>query len=95
MNIGQAVKQVRKTKGMTQVTFCKKLGITQTYLSQVESGAKANPSMALLNKVSKISNVPLSVIMWLSVEEKDIAKDKRKIFVSLKPSIDNLIKEIL
>lgn len=36
--MGERIKEERRAKGISQVTFAKKLGITQTHLSNLETG---------------------------------------------------------
>lgn len=36
--MGERIKEERRSKGISQVTFAKKLGITQTHLSNLETG---------------------------------------------------------
>lgn len=75
MNIGLALKDVRKAKGVKQYIAATGIGITQTYLSQIESGDKT-PSVEVIEKVSGYYGVPIAVMLWGSIEESDIAEEK-------------------
>ena len=92
-NIGESIKKARRIKGFTQVYIAKKAGITQTYLSQIESGSKDNPSKEILQKISDAIGIPVPVFLFMSMENKDCDPSKRKDFKSIKPSVDALIKE--
>ena len=94
MNIGSALKEIRKKKGLRQFQVCKKAKITQTYLSQLETGAK-NGSVQVLERLSKIYGVPVSFIYVLGTEEKDIATNKLHLFRTLSPVIKSLIDEYI
>jgi len=94
MNSGAAFKRIRFEKKLTQTFVAEKTGITQTYLSQIETGAKV-PSQDMVNRLCKLYEIPNIVLTWLSTEEKDIKKNKRDIFNSLKPSMDSLILSFL
>jgi len=96
MDIGKAIKKLRKelTPKLTQHEYAKIIGITQAYLSQVETGKK-KPSIEVLEKISKDSNTPLPIMFWFAIDETDISEDKQEYFKLLKPSIDKMIESIL
>lgn len=94
MNIGQSVKKLRKERDLRQGQLAESIGITQTYLSQIESGKKtANTSV--LVKISEYFEIPLPIIFWFAIEEKDVAKSKQAAFRTLKPTIDQMITSII
>lgn len=45
--IGQSLREIRKQTGKTQIEVCSKADITQTFLSQLESGNRC-PSLNML-----------------------------------------------
>lgn len=94
MNIGIAIRTIRKerTQQLNQSEFAKLIGITQTYLSQIETGAKT-PTISVLEKISKEFEIPLPIIFWLGINEEDIAEQKREYFRFLKPTVDAMINE--
>lgn len=77
---------------ITQMEFAKTIGITQTYLSQIEGGVKT-PKIIVLEKISKQFDIPLPIIFWMGIEESDIRKSKRKSYNFLKPKVDKMINE--
>jgi XRE family transcriptional regulator, regulator of sulfur utilization len=92
MNIGTAIRNIRKerTPQLNQSEFAKLIGITQTYLSQIETGAKT-PNISVLETISKEFEIPLPIIFWLSIEEGDVAEHRREYFRFLKPTVDSMI----
>jgi transcriptional regulator with XRE-family HTH domain len=92
MNVGQAIRNIRKerTPQLNQSEFAKLIGITQTYLSQIETGAKT-PNISVLETISKEFEIPLPIIFWMSIEENDVAEDRREYFRFLKPTVDSMI----
>lgn len=90
MNLGKAVKDLRKIRGLTQCNFCEKIGITQSYLSQVENGVK-EPSIDVLKKIADALDTPIPVLFWFTLSEEDVDDNKREVFKLLKPSVDSLI----
>jgi transcriptional regulator with XRE-family HTH domain len=93
MDIGRSIKQLRKHHCISQLDFAKHVGISQTFLSLVESG-KRDCSIHFLESIAKGLDIPLPVLFWFSIEAKDIPDDKKEHFEFLKPSIDALIKSI-
>lgn len=93
MNIGQALLKARKDNGFRQKQVCNKVGISQTYLSQIETGRKI-PSIDVINVLTEEYGLPFPIMMWNTLTEKDVRKAKLYIFRKLKPTIDNLIADI-
>lgn len=50
--LGDKIKKLRNDKGMSQAEFAKAIGISRSYLSEIENGKK-NPATATLNKIIK------------------------------------------
>ena len=93
MNIGQAIRTLRKTELMNQEEFASSIGITQSYLSLIEKGHK-KPSLEVLQQMADILNTPLPVLFWFGIERDDVDEKKQYAYDTLKPSIDNLINEL-
>lgn len=93
MDLGITIKELRKQKGITQSLLAEKSGITQTYLSQIESNDK-EPNLSTLRVISEKLDVPLPIIFFLSLDEKDIKPDKFLAYTHLAPSIKAMIKEL-
>jgi|WetSurMetagenome_2_1015567.scaffolds.fasta_scaffold63912_6 XRE family transcriptional regulator, regulator of sulfur utilization len=95
MNIGKAIKEVRKQyTDLNQKEFSDKIGITQAYLSQIENNKK-KPSTDLLLKISDITKIPMQILLWKSLTIDDIPKHKKDIYNQLKPVIDSMINQII
>jgi XRE family transcriptional regulator, master regulator for biofilm formation len=43
MTIGERVKQLRRRRRLTQSALAERAGLRQSHISQLESGARANP----------------------------------------------------
>jgi transcriptional regulator with XRE-family HTH domain len=56
MTIGENLKSYRKEKSLTQKTLAKKLGISTSYMSELESN-KRNPSIETVNKIAEKLNI--------------------------------------
>lgn len=51
MQVGSLIREVRESKGVTQVELCTKVGINQSKLSQIENG-KYLPSLVTLQRLA-------------------------------------------
>jgi transcriptional regulator with XRE-family HTH domain len=63
--IGEAIKIIRVFNGMTQQELAKTLDISDSYLSQIESG-KRTPTLETMSAISKTFRIPVSSLMFFS-----------------------------
>lgn len=63
--LNEALKHIRQFHQLKQVELASKLGISRSYLSEIESGRKS-VSMELLNKYADIFSVPPSSLLMFS-----------------------------
>lgn len=61
--IGKMLKRLREGKGITQMVLAKKAKVTQSYLAKLETGAKANPSLAAMRRIAKALGVPITTLL--------------------------------
>ncbi|CAD5262663.1 conserved hypothetical protein [Imperialibacter sp. EC-SDR9] len=92
MNLGNVIKSIRKQKGQTQTEFATLCGITQTYLSQIESNSK-DPNLSTLKTISNNLGTPLPILFFLSLTQEDIDPRKREAFEIISPSVKSLVNE--
>jgi XRE family transcriptional regulator, regulator of sulfur utilization len=92
MDLGNIIKNIRKQRGQTQIEFALSCGITQTYLSQIESNLK-EPNLSTLKSISENLDVPLPILFFLSMTEEDVQPDKREAFQIVSPSVKSLVNE--
>ena len=82
MNIGQTIGKLRKEKELNQIDFAKKIGISQTSLSQIESGKKS-PSKTTLKSICKALELSELHLYLLSFDESDVPEHKRDLYKQL------------
>lgn len=63
--IGRALKQLRVFHNRSQKDLAAELGISASYLSEIEGEIKA-PSLELINQYSEMFKVPASSILYFS-----------------------------
>ena len=93
MNIGQAIKEFRKKRGISQVMLAKQIKIAATSLSQIECGVK-NPGPKTIKKICDALEVPEPLIYLMAAEENDVPKNKKVMFNLLFPTIKGLVHQI-
>ena len=92
MDLGAAIKTIRQQKGIKQNSLAEKCDITQTYLSQIENNVK-EPNISTLRNISEKLGLPLPILFFLSLNEKDISPEKQIAYNHLAPSIKAMISE--
>lgn len=93
MNIGQAIKEIRKNKDLSQGELAALIPLSQTSLSLIESGAK-NPSSATVKKICVALEISEPLLYVMATDEADIPEQKRELFRILFPAIKGMINQI-
>lgn len=93
MNLGQAIKDLRKDKGIKQGAFANQCGITPAYLSQIENNRR-EPNLSTLKLISEKLDTPLPVIFFKSMNDEDIPDDKKEIYKFIYPSLNELVHSV-
>lgn len=93
MNIGAAIREVRKNRGISQVELSKAAGISQSALSFIEKG-RTRAGGNTLQKLCKELNIAESLLYIMAVDKMDIPKNKRALYRELFPVIKELILKL-
>ena len=69
---GQALKLLRRYQGLNQSNLAKQLGVSRSYVSELESGNRT-PSLDLLSRYADVFNVPVSSLVFFAeaLEDKE------------------------
>lgn len=82
MDIGSNIRAIRKRKGVTIAHICEETGLSQGFLSQVETN-KTSPSIATLENIANALQVPLAYLLLKKEERMHIVRrEDRKITTS-------------
>lgn len=82
MDIGSTIRAIRKRKNITIAQICETTGLSQGFMSQVETN-KTSPSIATLENIAKALNVPLAYLLLKKEERMSIVrKEERRITTS-------------
>jgi transcriptional regulator with XRE-family HTH domain len=93
MDIGNAIRDLRQDKGLNQMDFALKCGLSQSYLSLIEKGKK-EPTLSLLKKISSTLSIPMPVLVFLSLDKDDVSESKRDAYKMFEPTIKSLISDV-
>lgn len=88
--LNQALRLIRSFHDMSQTELSETLGISKSYLSEIESGKK-QPTLEILDKYSKEFDIPLSSILFFS-ETIDSNKLGEKVRVNLAKKIVSILE---
>lgn len=78
MDIGSTIRSIRKRKNITIAQICEMTGLSQGFMSQVETN-KTSPSIATLEHIAGALGVPLAYLLLKKEEQMQIIrKEDRK-----------------
>jgi serine/threonine-protein kinase RsbW len=80
MNIGFQLKELRKVRGISLRSLAKKVGVSASFISQVEQD-KCQPSLETLRKISQALDVPTSYL--LEAEQDQLSPSKEFVEIRL------------
>ena len=93
MDLGQAVKKLRKDRNIKQYQMAMDTGMTQSYLSQIENNKKT-PSVYILMIMANYFNIPTPVLVWYSLTESDVPEEKINHFFMVRATINGLLDSV-
>jgi len=88
--LNEALRLIRAYHDISQTHLCSELGISNSYLSEIESGKKS-PSLDLLKKYSEYFDVPVSSLIFFS-ENLDNTKISDKLRVGTARKIVSILQ---
>jgi len=88
--LNKALKLIRAYHDISQTELSVQLGLSNSYLSEIESGKK-QPSIELLNKYSAHFDIPLSSILFFS-ENLDSPKPTDHIRIGIAKTVVSLLE---
>ncbi len=93
MEIGSAIREIRKSKKITQKELAVKCNLSNNSITQIELN-NTFPKKNTIKKICKALNIPTAFLLFYSLTEKDIPKEKREIYRVLAPLLKKLIEEV-
>lgn len=91
MKIGSLIKKMRMVRGLTQVQLAEKAGITQNYMSLIETDTKT-PSNEKIKAFAKHLKISENAILFLITDPPDeLDQDRKREYVKLQHNVLSLI----
>ncbi len=69
MNIGEAIRTVRQRKLVKQKDLAAALGISSSFLSQIEQG-KREPNLEMIKRIADKLKIPVQLVLLLATDFK-------------------------
>jgi transcriptional regulator with XRE-family HTH domain len=63
MRLSRVIKQLREAKGLSQKALAEKADVTAAYIAMLETGKRENPSLAILRRLAKALDVPVTELL--------------------------------
>jgi transcriptional regulator with XRE-family HTH domain len=92
MDVGKAIRELRKQRSWSQEKLARLSNITQAALSQIENGKR--PGIETMKQISQALKVPESLIYVQSIERDDIPENKKELYDHLFPIIQQMVTQI-
>ncbi len=87
---GHALKLLRRYQGLNQSDLARKLGVSRSYISELESGNRT-PSLDLLSRYADIFNIPVSSLVFFA----EALQDKENLSNRLEKAKGVVAKKII
>ncbi|MES2702718.1 MAG: helix-turn-helix transcriptional regulator [Bacteroidota bacterium] len=94
MKVGYAIRKLRVGLNVSQRSFARSIGISQTSLSQIENGFK-HPNAKTVRKVCDHICLPAELLFLLAIDETQVPEDKKAIYICVQPAIMQLVMKII
>lgn len=82
MNLGSAIKSLRKQKGYSQKAFAEKCELSVNALCAIETNASF-PQKATIKRVCEELDIPTSYLLLFSIDDEDVPEEKKQLFRTL------------
>lgn len=92
MDIGSAIKSIRTRKKITQKDLAAKCGISANALCSIEKNVSF-PTKETIKRICDALQIPVSYLLFFSITEEDVPKEKQGIFNALKEPIQKVLVE--
>ena len=93
MNIGQAIKQLRDKRGMTQLQLAELCGMSTNAISSLELG-KTYPPKATVERLCQVFGISQALFNLSTIEESDFPEEKRVLYrAMLEPMREELLEQ--
>jgi transcriptional regulator with XRE-family HTH domain len=61
--LSRVIKTLREKKGLSQKALAERVGVTDAYITMLETGTRKNPSLDVLKRLAKVLGVPVTELL--------------------------------
>lgn len=90
MYIGKSIKEIRKSKKLSQIELAEMTGLTQTSISNIEAGV-VSPHQNTIVSICKVLNISVMYLYTYSLSPDGIKAELLPIFENTKQIMLNLL----
>lgn len=90
MDLGTAVRTIRKEKGISQKELASKASLSVNALCQIETN-NTFPQKSTIRQLCEALGIPVSYLLFFSINENDIPEENRHIFRVLSKPLKELL----
>lgn len=90
MEIGNAIKQLRKARGINQKRLAELCDISANALCSIEKGVSF-PSKDTIERICSALGVPVSYLLFFSISEADVPSEKLAAFNALREPLATVL----
>lgn len=93
MNLGKAIKLLLEKSELTQKELAEKTGISETSISKIMTD-QTKPRKETIEQIAEALGVNPKILVFLSIDEADVAPDRLEKYKSLWPIVENAMMQI-
>lgn len=90
MDIGKAIKIIRKQKGISQQDLGNSIGLSANAISQIEVGATF-PQKQHIHKICDALKIPVAYLLFFCITDEDLPEETKVTFNALQQPIRNVL----
>lgn len=98
MTLGELIKKYRKDLRLSVYDVAKGVGISHSYITQIENGIKNNPDNEILSKIAILLNIPIEEIINIKILsfQKTMEVNREKIIKisNIKSSLEEKVNKL-
>lgn len=92
MNLGKAIKELRKKRNLDQKKLASMCEISVNALSLIETNGSF-PQKSTIEKICTALEIPVSYLLFYSITEDDVPDNKKDVFRVLNQSLKSILME--
>lgn len=92
VNLGLAIEECRKLKGVNKSSLAEQAGLSVSYLSQIINGQR-EPTVTTIAKISEALGIPASLLVFLASEDTELSNLSKETLSEIRSLSKRLIED--